>query len=193
MTTLLRIDASGRKDGSTSRALANELVAKLAPEKLVHRDLADDAPAFVDQDWIGANFTDASERSAEQNAKLAASDALVEELQDADALLIATPIYNFGVPAALKAWIDQIVRAKLTFQYTENGPAGLLESKRAFLIITSGGTELGSDADFASGYLKFILGFVGITGVTVIDGGQQMVIGDEAMAKASAEIERLAA
>ena len=116
MTTLLRIDASGRRAGSTSRALTDQLVTKIGADKIITRDLLSDAPAFVDEQWIGANFTDEAERSVEQKALLAASDAMVAELESADAIIIASPVYNFGVPAALKAWVDMIARARKTFR-----------------------------------------------------------------------------
>jgi len=90
-------------------------------------------------------------------------------LQQATHLVLATPIYNFGVPAALKAWIDMIARVQLTFQYTATGPEGLLQDKQVYLVMASGGTPLGSDIDFASGYLRHVLGFLGMTNVTIVD------------------------
>ncbi|MEQ8822949.1 MAG: NAD(P)H-dependent oxidoreductase [Filomicrobium sp.] len=172
--TILRVDASPRGADSVSRQLGDELIAGLLREdpsaKVVSRDVAGGYTA-VDADWIGANFTDDAARTAEQRAKLAGSDELVAELQSAGTLVITTPIYNFGIPAALKSWIDLIARARLTFRYTASGPVGLLEGKRAFIVVTSGGTPIGSDIDFATGYLKHILGFVGIKDVTVVDAG----------------------
>ena len=134
---ILRIDASGRRNQSSSRALADDLVgaleARYGSVQVTRRDLADALP-HVDQDWIEANFTDESARSAAQREKLALSDRLVAELRAADALVIGVPIYNFGVPAALKAWVDMICRARQTFRYTENGPEGLLKGRKAFSI-----------------------------------------------------------
>jgi FMN-dependent NADH-azoreductase len=91
-------------------------------------------------------------------------------LQQANTILIASPIYSFQIPAALKAWIDLVARAKETFKYTENGPVGLLTGKQAILVITSGGTKLGSDIDFVSSYLRHVLAFIGINDLTIIDG-----------------------
>jgi FMN-dependent NADH-azoreductase len=108
------------------------------------------------------------QRSAAQRAALAESDALVAELAAADLLVIGVPIYNFGVPAALKAWVDMVARARLTFRYTENGPEGLLRGKRAYLVVASGGTAVGSEIDFATGYLRHVLGFLGIEDVQII-------------------------
>jgi FMN-dependent NADH-azoreductase len=184
---ILRIDASARKAGSSSRALTDALIERLSPANIVSRDLSEALP-FVTENWVHANFTDEAERTAEQKAELALSDALVEEIFAADILVIGTPIYNFAVPAALKAWIDLIARARKTFHYTATGPEGLLSGKQAYVLIASGGTEVGSDIDFASGYLRHILGFVGITDVTIIAADQQMMKGEEAVSQAMQKI-----
>lgn len=173
---ILRIDASMRKAGSISRDLSNKLINRLVGKqqicknqcKVTIRDLADGIP-LIDENWIKANFTAIGERTAEQNKYLLASDALVEELNNADLIVIGLPIYNFGVPAAFKAWIDQVVRSKLTFRYGENGPIGLMNNKKAYIVIASGGTKLGTDVDYISDYLQHFLGFIGITDVTIID------------------------
>ncbi|GAC15768.1 FMN-dependent NADH-azoreductase [Aliiglaciecola lipolytica] len=191
MKQLLRIDASMRKTGSVSRQLADRLITKLADKnnyEIKLRDLTESIP-FVNESWINANFTDPAERSSEQRAILSYSDALVAELKSAEALVIATPIYNFGVPAALKAWIDMIARARETFQYTENGPVGLLEVKKAYVIVTSGGTQLGSEIDFVSSWLHHILGFVGIKDVQIIDGSGLMIDQEAALNRADEKIE----
>lgn len=180
---ILRVDASARKAGSSSRALTDALIARLGPDNIVTRDLTEPLP-FVTQDWVGANFTDEAERTDSQKAELALSDKLVDELVTADTLVIGTPIYNFAVPAALKAWIDLIARARKTFHYTANGPEGLLKDKKAYVLIASGGTEVGSEIDFASGYLRHVLGFVGITDVTIIAADQQMMKGEAALDQA---------
>ena len=194
--TLLKIDASGRREGSLSRALGTRLADGLvdagAVDRIVARDLLDGVE-LVDPDWIGANFTPADDRSDAQRARLAGSDALVDELVAADALVIGCPIYNFGPPAALKAWIDQIARARRTFAYTEAGPRGLLEGKRAYLIVTSGGTAADSPIDFATPYLRHALGFVGIDDVTVIAADRTMARGEAAADEARARIDELVA
>ncbi|VWX59959.1 FMN-dependent NADH-azoreductase [Sphingorhabdus sp. 109] len=182
-SNILRVDASARKAGSTSRALTDALIARLAPDHIVTRDLTEALP-FVTEDWVGANFTDESERNDAQKAELALSDSLVDELVAADTLVIGTPIYNFAVPAALKAWIDLIARARKTFHYTAKGPEGLLTGKKAYVLIASGGTEVGSEIDFASGYLRHILAFVGITDLTVIAADRQMMRGEAALDQA---------
>ncbi|WP_297732434.1 FMN-dependent NADH-azoreductase [uncultured Maricaulis sp.] len=194
---ILRIDASMRHEGSVTRQLADNLMDRLTSKNpdasITRRDLADNPPAFIDETWIGANFTAADARSDDQKAALARSDALIAELQAADTLVIATPVYNFGIPAALKAWIDMVARAKVTFKYTENGPVGLLEGKRAIILLASGGTGVGSAIDFASPYLKHVLGFIGITDVELIAADQLGQGADEKLAAAGDAIERLAA
>ncbi|MDH3266802.1 MAG: NAD(P)H-dependent oxidoreductase, partial [Gammaproteobacteria bacterium] len=112
-------------------------------------------------------------RDAAQREALAFSDRLVAELQHADAIVIGAPIYNFNIPAALKAWIDMIARARVTFRYTDNGPKGLLEGKKAYIVVASGGVKIGSKADFATPYLRHALAFVGITDVEFI-GAEQL-------------------
>ncbi len=174
MTRILRIDASARTEGSVSRDLADRLVAQLASGggDITVRDLTQTPPRFVDGAWVGATFTAPEARSEAQKAELAASDELVDELEAADHIVIGAPIYNFSVPAALKAWIDQVARARRTFVYTETGPKGLLEGKTAWLVVASGGTPVDSDIDFATPYLRHVLGFLGITDVRLIDAGR---------------------
>ena len=193
---ILRIDASMRKTGSHSRTLTDQIIEHLGKTRdieIVTRDLADSDLSFVDENWISANFTDPAERSDDQKVALARSDALVAELKAADTVVIGLPIYNFGIPAALKAWVDMIARARETFRYTENGPKGLLEGKSAILVVASGGTALGSEIDFASTYMKHVLGFVGIHDVTIIGADQLMAGETEKLAAARARIETLAA
>ncbi len=167
---ILRIDASARKDGSITRDMADETLnhfAALGPIRVETRNVGEGLP-FVDQDWVGANFTPIDARTNAQIAKLALSDKLIAELASADTLVLATPIYNFGIPASLKAWIDLIARAGVTFKYTESGPQGLLTGKKAVVLMASGGTPLGSSYDYASPYLRHVLGFMGITDIEFI-------------------------
>jgi FMN-dependent NADH-azoreductase len=143
-------------------------VAELGADTVIRRDLAKGLP-YLDEVFTTATFTPPENRTDAQNEALAISDTLVAELQAADTIVIGAAMYNFSIPAVLKAWIDQIARAGVTFAYTETGPKGLLEGKKAIITIASGGTQLGSDYDFASDYLRFALGFVGITDVTIQD------------------------
>jgi FMN-dependent NADH-azoreductase len=189
---VLRVDASARVDGSVTRQLADRLLAELASRaggvSVTRRDVAQGLP-FVDADWVAANLTDPDVRDAAQRETLAGSDTLVEEAQAADVWVIATPIYNFGVPASLKAWVDQIARARLTFRYTEQGPQGLLQNKKVYILVATGGTQVGSEIDFATPWLRFVLGFLGITDVEVIAADRGMQRGDAAREHAAAHID----
>jgi len=160
-----------RKNGSYSRKLVDRLIVQLntkEPYTTKTRDLSDGVP-FISEQWITANFTTVNEHTPAQRDELVESDALVRELQEADVIVIGLAIYNFSMPAAFKAWIDQVVRSNVTFRHTENGPEGLLENKKAYVVIASGGTLVGSDIDFFSAHLRHILAFVGISDVTFID------------------------
>ena len=189
--TVLRIDSSGRRHGSTTRALTDQFIESLkektADVAVITRDLADGMP-FVDEDWIGANFTPAENRTAAQSAILAFSDSLVEELKAADIVVIGAPIYNFNILAVLKAWIDQVARARVTFQYTEKGPVGLLKGKRAVIVTASGGVKVGSDYDFGTDYLKHLLAFIGITETSMIAADGLATDQDGALSRAGADL-----
>jgi FMN-dependent NADH-azoreductase len=186
---ILRIDASMRVAGSNSRKLAQQLIETISNEdtQLTHRDLKSGLP-FVNEQWINANFTPTEQRSTEQQQVLGTSDLLIEELEVADTLVIAVPIYNFGVPAAFKAWIDMVARAKRTFEYSQNGPKGLLTGKKAYVVITSGGTKLGSEIDFVSSWITHVLSFIGITDSQIIDATGLMADQPQILAAANAQI-----
>ena len=191
---VLRVDASARVAGSVSRELADRLIAGLTERAgevaVTCRDVARGLP-FVDADWVTANLTEPEARDAAQRQVLAGSDALVDEARRADVWVIATPIYNFGVPASLKAWIDQIARARLTFRYTAQGPEGLLAGKKAYVLVATGGTEVGSAIDFATPWLKFVLGFLGIDDVEVIAADRGTARGAAARDAAAADLDAL--
>lgn len=178
MTKILSIQSSGRHDGSVTRQLSEDVLRQLQGSS-VERDLATSVP-HVDAAWIGASFTPLQDRTAQQSATLAYSDSLVAEVEAADILVLGVPIYNFGVPAALKAWFDMVARAGVTFKYTEKGPVGLLSGKRAIIVMASGGTPVGSEIDFASPWLKQALHFIGIDDVAIIAAD---VLGQNAEAK----------
>ena len=169
---VLRIDASSRYEGSVTRQLVDDFLQQLHAQQgaiqVTQRDLAREALPFIDAHWIGASFTPADQRNPSQQEVLAYSDRLIQEMQDADVLVLGVPVYNFSIPAALKAWIDLVARAGVTFRYTDKGPLGLLKNKKAYLILASGGTPIGSAIDFASGYLRHVLGFLGIEDLELI-------------------------
>ena len=180
--TVLNIQASARHDGSVTRQLSDKILTEIAADQTITRDLATGLP-LLDAAWLAANFTLADDRTDVQRETLALSDSLITEIKQADTIVIGSPVYNFSVPAVLKAWIDQIARVGVTFKYTPDGPVGLLSGKRAIIVIASGGTPVGSDIDYASGYLKHIMGFIGITDVTIIAAD---ALGNDANAKIAA-------
>ena len=188
--TVLHIDASARFSESVSRQLSAQVLEHLGADRVIRRDLADALPQ-INETWVNANFTPAEDRDSVQRDVLSLSDILVDELKDADTVVIGTPIYNFSVPASLKAWVDQIARAGLTFRYTDNGPVGLLDGKRAVVVIASGGVPVGSEMDFASGYLRQVMRFVGITDVEIIAADRLNADADAALAAATHAINEL--
>lgn len=188
---ILRVDSSARVENSKSRELLDRLIQGLGPgHSVTRRDLSYPIP-HVNAAWIAANTTAAAERTEANRNALALSDRLVEELEAADLIAIGLPVYNFGVPAAFKAWIDQVCRARLTFAYTPDGPKGLLEGKRAIVVYVSGGTGMGSEIDFASGYIRHVLGFIGIQDVTFVDASRHMM-DEAAVSQAAEKIDQLA-
>lgn len=174
---ILRIDSSARRDDSETRALTDAFINRIgatADTSVIHRDLAADQPNFVNDTWVDANFTDPSTRSDTQVAELAVSDTLVAELKAADIIVIGAPIYNFFIPAVLKAWIDMVARVGVTFRYGDNGREGLLKNKQAYVMIAHGpgGTSIGSAEDFATPYLRHVLGFIGINDVVFVSAAE---------------------
>jgi len=183
---ILKIDSSARIAGSASRQLTARLVARIASEtaaSVVERDVANGLPA-VTEDWIGSNSTPKGDRNGEQDAKLALSDELISELRAADVLVVGMPIYNFGMPASLKAWVDLVCRVR-------DGPVGLLENKRAIVTVASGGVPVGSPMDHATTYLTQVLKFIGITDVTYVSATGMAKDPDAALKSAELEIDSL--
>jgi FMN-dependent NADH-azoreductase len=172
MTTILQLNSAARSQGANSTLLANELTAKLQSANpgatVVVRDLLADPLPHLDDAVLGAFFTPAEQRTPEQAAVHARSEALIAELQAADIIVIGAPMYNFGVSTQLKAYFDWIARAGITFRYTANGPEGLVTGKKAFVVSARGGKYLGSPHDSQTPYLKSFLGFLGITDVSFI-------------------------
>lgn len=160
MTKTLLVHSSARSEQSVTRGLAEDLARVLGGE-LTQRDVSAGLPV-ISEGWVAARDAGA------EGEVLATSNALIEELRAHDTLIIAAPMYNFSIPASLKLWIDQIARAGETFRYTSNGPEGLLKGKKAYVVIASGGTPVEGAWDFATPYLRHVLGFIGIRNVEVI-------------------------
>jgi len=182
MPTLLHISVSPRGNQSISRRLSNTAVEawkERNPEgRVIERDLAKTPLTFVDVDWIAGAFSPPEYHTESHKKALALSDKLVSEVLEADEIILGTPMYNFAVPAALKAWIDHVVRAGKTFRYTATGtPEGLLagKGKKVLVIVASGGSYPEGTPmvtlNYEVPYLRFILGFMGLTDVRFIHAG----------------------
>ncbi|WP_339863076.1 FMN-dependent NADH-azoreductase [Thalassospira alkalitolerans] len=192
MTSILHINASVNGENSNSRQIASKLIERIVAAtpaaNVVERDLNDKSIPALTGEIVGAFYTPAENRTGAQKDVIAVSDKLVAELKASDVVVIGAPMYNFSVPSTLKAWVDLIARVGVTFNYTENGPKGLLEGKKAYLVVATGGVPVNSAADFATPYLKQVLGFVGIADIEVIDASGFAVNAEEAMARAIANV-----
>ena len=188
-----QIDSSARKDGSTSRALAKKLLDKInKPEdEVIYRDL-DDEMVFVSGLTESGMKIEEKDRTEHHKKMFELSDKLVSELKESDIIIISAPIYNDGPPATLKAWADLAARVGETFRFKPDGRReGLLSNKRAFLVITSGGTKLDSNEDFLTPWLKFILNFFGIEKVDVVSADQMALDYEKSIKDAEAQIEKI--
>lgn len=169
---ILQINTSARSAGANSTRLADSITARLKarnPAAVIElRDLAANPHPVLDEAALGALFTPAEHRTAEQAARVALDDALIAQLQSADVIVLGVPMYNFGVPVQLKTWIDAIAKAGTTFRYTENGPEGLIKGKKVYVALARGGIYRDTPADSQVPYLKAVLGFVGMTDVDFI-------------------------
>ena len=188
-----QIDSSARKDGSTSRALAKKLLDKIKkPEdEVIYRDL-DDEMVFVSGLTESGMKIEEKDRNEHHKKMFDLSDKLVSELKKSDIIIISAPIYNYGPPATLKAWADLAARVGETFRFKPDGRReGLLSNKRAFLVITSGGTKLNSNEDFLTPWLKFILNFFGIEKVDVVSADQMALDYEKSIKDAETQIENI--
>ena len=200
MTHVLLITSSlSGADGQSSQ-LAERYIDELRtamPElDVTRRDLAESAPPHLDAATFAAFTTPAEQRTDEQKRRVEWSDAAIAELQAADLVLIAAPMYNFGVPSVLKGWMDHVARAGITFRYTENGPEGLLTGTRAVVISTRGGRYVGTPMDSHTPFVETFLGFLGIGPVEFVH-AEGLAMGEDqatqALENAQSELQRLAA
>lgn len=189
---ILQINASARTEGPNSTRVADDIVARLQAKhpgaKLTRRDLAVTPHPMLDAAGISALFTPADKRTPEQAARVALDDALIAEVQAADAIVLGVPMYNFGISAQLKSWIDAVVRNGVTFRYTETGPEGLLKDKKVYVALARGGRYRDTVADNQVPYLKTVLDFVGLTDVQFIY-AEGLNMGPDAAAQGFAEAE----
>lgn len=194
---ILQINSSVRGEASTSTKLATEIVQHLKglrPEAIVEvRDLSEHQ--ILDAKALQAHFTPADARSEEQRARVALDDAAIAQLTESDIVVLGVPLYNLGEPVQLKAWIDSITRAGVTFRYTPDGPEGLVKGKKVFVAFSRGGRYKGTPFDTQTPYLRNFFGFLGMTDVTFLH-AEGLAMGEEAAAQAMsqvhAEIEALA-
>ncbi|MBP6815122.1 MAG: NAD(P)H-dependent oxidoreductase [Burkholderiaceae bacterium] len=189
---ILQINASARREGANSTRVAERIVARLQAANpgatVTVRDLAVTPHPVLDETALGALFTPAEKRTAEQAARVALDDALIAEIQAHDTVVLGVPMYNFGVPVQLKNWIDAIARVGVTFRYTENGPEGLLEGKQVYLALARGGRYRDTPADSQVPYLKTVLGFLGLTDLHFIY-AEGLAMGAESSAQGFAQAE----
>lgn len=175
MANLLHINSSVRHQGSLSRQLSAEFVAQWHAthpnDHIVERDLAAQPVPHLNEEIIGAFFTPSAARTAAQNQTAQLSEQLVAELFAADIIVIGAPMYNFSISSGLKAWIDHVARAGMTFKYTETGPVGLVTGKKVYVFTSRGGVYSsgpGKVMDFHETYLRAVLGFIGLTDITFV-------------------------
>jgi len=190
---IYQIDSSARKEGSTSRALAKKLLDKIKrPEdEVIYRDL-DDEMVFVSGLTESGMKIEKKDQTEHHKKMFELSDTLVKELKESDVIIISAPIYNYGPPATLKAWSDLAARVGETFKFKANGRReGLLKDKRAYLVITSGGTKLNSNEDFLTPWLKFILNFFGIVKIDIICADQMALDYKKSIDDAEKQIENI--
>ena len=190
---IYQIDSSARKEGSTSRALAKKLLDKIkSPEdEIIYRDLNEEMVFVSGLTESGMNI-EKKDQTDHHRKMFELSDQLVKELKESDIIIISAPIYNYGPPATLKAWSDLAARVGETFKFKPNGRReGLLKNKKAYLVITSGGTKLNSKEDFLTPWLRFILNFFGIEEVQVISADQMALDYDKSIKEAEKQIENI--
>ena len=190
---IYQIDSSARKEGSTSRFLAKKLLDRIKKpgDEVIYRDLNDEMVFVTGLTESGMNI-DQKDQTEHHKKMFDLSDTLVKELKDSDIIIISAPIYNYGPPATLKAWSDLAARVGETFRFKPNGRReGLLKNKRAYLVITSGGTKLNSNEDFLTPWLKFILNFFGIEKIDIICADQMALDYEKSIRDAEKQIENI--
>ena len=190
---IYQIDSSARKEGSTSRALAKKLLDKIKKpgDEVIYRDLDDEMVFVSGLTESGMKIKD--EDQTEHHKKMfELSDKLVQELKESDIIIISAPIYNYGPPATLKAWSDLAARIGETFKFRSDGRReGLLKNKKAYLVITSGGTKINGAEDFLTPWLKFVLNFFGIEKVECIGADQMALDYEKSIKEAEEQINKI--
>jgi len=172
MSRVLVIESSARQQGSISRQLTRDFVnqwqAAHPGDQITQRDLAVNPVPHLDANLLGGWMKAEDQRNGEELQALARSNLLTDEVLAADVLVLAAPMYNFTIPSTLKAWLDHVLRAGITFKYTETGPQGLLTGKKAYILTARGGIHAGASTDHQEPYLRQVMAFIGIHDVTFI-------------------------
>ncbi|MGR6737371.1 FMN-dependent NADH-azoreductase [Pseudomonas chlororaphis] len=172
MSRVLIIESSARQQDSVSRQLTQTFIkqwqAAHPGDQITVRDLAVTPVPHLDSNLLGGWMKPAEQRNESEETSLQRSNELTDELLAADVLVMAAPMYNFAIPSTLKAWLDHVLRAGVTFKYTATGPQGLLNGKRAYVLTARGGIYAGSTADHQEPYLRQVMGFIGIHDVEFI-------------------------
>jgi len=189
---ILKINSSIQTEKSVGRKLADQLVSRFTnnESKVIERDLAKGLPLLT-QDMVNAFYTPENKHTDDQKEQVAISNLLIKEIEDSEIIIMGIPIYNFNIPASVKAYFDLIARVGITFKYTEKGPVGLFKNKKVYVIVTSGGTPFMGNGDFASPYIKHFLGFIGITDVNFISADQLVANSEIQIENAEKQIEEL--
>lgn len=201
MTTLLQINASINNGNGQSSQLAKQFVAAFRENhpdaRVIVRDVAASEPVpHLNAERFGAFIAKPEDRSAAQHAVVAYSDALIEEVKQADTIVIGLPMYNFGVPSQLKAYFDHIARAGVTFAYSEKGPVGKLTGKKVVVFAARGGLYSGTPLDTQTAYVRDFLAFLGMKDVEFVY-AEGLAVSPQSretgLANAASHIARLAA
>jgi len=194
---ILHLISSLRGQASFSNKLGNSIIEQIKakhPVEVQERNLASAPLPHLSDRHVAAFFTPADERTKDQLETIRPSDEAIAELMEADTLVIDVPMYNFTIPSTIKAWIDQIARAGVTFKYGENGVQGLVTNKKAYLAISTGGIYsegFMKDFDHTEQYLRHVLGFLGITDIEVfrVEGVNLSDAKDDVFSKAKQQVE----
>ncbi|MBH3429570.1 FMN-dependent NADH-azoreductase [Pseudomonas alkylphenolica] len=172
MSRVLVIESSARQQDSISRQLTRDFVSQWLSahpaDQVTLRDLAVNPVPHLDANLLGGWMKPEAQRNSDELQALARSNELTDEVLAADVLVLAAPMYNFAIPSTLKAWLDHVLRAGITFKYTETGPQGLLTGKRAYILTARGGIHAGASSDHQEPYLRQVMAFIGIHDVTFI-------------------------
>ena len=190
---ILKINSSVQPlELSASRQLVDKVITRIGEGtvEVINRDLTNDV-SLITGELVGAFYTPIDQQTERQKEILKESNQYIQEIKEADAVVVGVPMYNFGVPGSLKAYFDLVARAGITFKYTETGPVGLLENKKVYVVVATGGVGIESPADFATGHIKTFFSFLGLSDITVIDAGLLMADREGVLAKATATIEGL--